>query len=65
MKFQYFLCFLVFLELILGNFCLDRANSSSLNDSFEEDLLHHNTCIIAIFFLNFDMFVCFVSSYRE
>ena len=48
MKFRYFLCFSVSLELTLGDYCLDQANSSSLNDSLGEDRLHHNSCIIAI-----------------
>ena len=59
MKFRYFLCFSVSLKLTLGlgDYCLHQANGSSLNDSFGEDLLHHNLCIIAIFFLSFDIFV--------
>ena len=46
MKFWYFLHFLVSLKLTLIDSCLDQANSSSLNDGFEEDLLHRNPCII-------------------
>ena len=29
MKFRYFLCFLVSVELTLGDYCLDQTNSSS------------------------------------
>ena len=65
MKFRYFLCFSVSLELTLGDYCLDQANSSSPNDSLGENLLQHNPCIRAILFLSFDIFVCFVSNYRE
>ena len=57
MKFRYFLCFSVSLKLTLADYCLDQANSSSLNDSFGEDLVHHNPRIIGcgekIKFLNF------------
>ena len=49
MKFRYFLRYAVSSELTLGDYCLDQANSSSLNDSFGEDLLRHNPCIIALF----------------
>ena len=65
MKLRYFLRFSVSLELTLQGYCLDQANSSGLNDSFGENLLHHNPCIIAILFLSFDGFVCFVSNNRE
>ena len=34
MKFRYFLGFLVSSELTLGDYCLDQANSSSLNQCF-------------------------------
>ena len=57
MKFRYFFLLFSFLELTLGDYCLDQANSSSLEDSFGKDLLHHNPCIIAILLLSFDIFV--------
>ena len=43
-----------FIELTLGDYCLDQANSSSLNDSFRKNLLHLIPCLIAILFLSFD-----------
>ena len=58
MKFRYFLCFSVSLELTLGDYSLGQANSSSLNDSFGEDLLQCNSCVIATLFLSFDILFC-------
>ena len=66
MKFRYFLYFSVSLELTLIGYCLYEANSFSLNDSFGEDLLHLNPCIIAIiFFFSVEYFVCYKSQLQK
>ena len=63
MKFRYLFYFSVSLELTLEDNCLDQANNSGLNNSFGEDLLHHNPCIITIIlFLSFDIFVLLVTA---